>query len=70
MLDALGALLIILADYKWDVFILGGAAGALSTIRWGEKSLLLTCIPLILVFAVMFIEEEHTMEEQISEKGQ
>ena len=25
MLDALGALLIILADYKWDVFILGGA---------------------------------------------
>ena len=51
-------------------FILGGAAGALSTTRWGEKSLLLTCIPLILVFAVMFIEEEHTMEEQISEKGQ
>lgn len=51
-------------------FILGGAVGALSTTSWGEKSLLLTCIPLILVFAVMFIEEEHTMEEQISEKGQ
>ena len=45
-------------------FILGGAIGALTTTRFGEKSLLLTCSPLILVFAIMFIEEEHTLEAE------
>ena len=45
-------------------FILGGAIGALTTARIGEKALLLTCIPLSLVFAVMFVEEEHTLEAE------
>lgn len=46
------------------VFILGGAIGALTTARIGEKALLLTCIPLSLVFTVMFVEEEHTLEAE------
>lgn len=45
-------------------FILGGAIGALTTARIGEKALLLTCIPLSLVFTVMFVEEEHTLEAE------
>ena len=45
-------------------FILGGAIGALTTAKIGEKALLLTCIPLSLVFAVMFVEEEHTLEAE------
>ena len=45
-------------------FILGGAIGALATARIGEKALLLTCIPLSLVFTVMFVEEEHTLEAE------
>ena len=44
-------------------FILGGAIGALTTANW-RKALLLTCIPLSLVFAVMFVEEEHTLEAE------
>lgn len=47
-------------------FILGGAIGALATARIGEKALLLTCIPLSLVFTVMFVEEEHTLEAEES----
>ena len=45
-------------------FILGGAIGALTTAKIGEKALLLTCIPLSLVFTVMFVEEEHTLEAE------
>ena len=45
-------------------FIFGGAIGALTTARIGEKALLLTCIPLSLVFTVMFVEEEHTLEAE------
>ena len=29
-----------------------------------SAALLLTCIPLSLVFAVMFVEEEHTLEAE------
>lgn len=39
-------------------FILGGALGALLTDALGERALLLTCAPLLAVFALMFREEE------------
>ena len=39
-------------------FILGGALGALCTDFLGERALLLTCAPLLAVFAIMFIREE------------
>ena len=39
-------------------FILGGALGALCTDLLGERALLLTCAPLLAVFAIMFIREE------------
>lgn len=43
-------------------FILGGALGALCTHALGERALLLTCMPLLAVFAFMFIHEEPTEE--------
>lgn len=39
-------------------FIAGAAFGALCTDAWGERALLLTCAPLLAVFAIMFIPEE------------
>ena len=49
------------------VFILGGAIGALMTNAVGEKALLLTLVPLVAVFLIMFIEEEREeLEEEIS----
>ena len=49
------------------VFILGGAIGALVTNAVGEKALLLTLVPLVAVFLIMFIEEEREeLEEEIS----
>ena len=58
----------VLSDAPWGwiagAALGGGAIGALTTARIGEKALLLTCIPLSLVFAVMFVEEEHTLEAE------
>ena len=49
------------------VFILGGAIGALVTNAVGEKALLLTLVPLVTVFLIMFIEEEREeLEDEIS----
>ena len=45
----------------------GGAIGALMTNAVGEKALLLTLVPLVAVFLIMFIEEEREeLEEEIS----
>ena len=58
----------VLSDAPWGwiagAALGGGAIGALTTARIGEKALLLTCIPLSLVFTVMFVEEEHTLEAE------
>lgn len=48
------------------IFILGGAIGTLSTHALGEKALLLTLVPLLTVFFIMFIEEER---EEIEDNG-
>ena len=48
------------------IFILGGAIGTLSTHTLGEKALLLTLVPLLTVFFIMFIEEER---EEIEDNG-
>ena len=39
-------------------FILGAALGAVCTDTLGERALLITCAPLLAVFAIMFIREE------------
>ena len=39
-------------------FILGAALGAVCTDALGERALLITCAPLVAVFAIMFIREE------------
>lgn len=39
-------------------FILGAALGAVCTDTLGERALLITCVPLIAVFGMMFIREE------------
>lgn len=39
-------------------FIAGAALGALCTDAWGERALLLTCMPLLAAFGLMFREEE------------
>ena len=39
-------------------FILGAALGAVCTDALGEQALLITCVPLIAVFGMMFIREE------------
>ena len=39
-------------------FIAGAAFGALCTDAWGERALLLTCVPLLTVFSLMFREQE------------
>ena len=39
-------------------FILGAALGAVCTAALGERALLITCAPLLAVFAIMFIPEE------------
>lgn len=39
-------------------FIAGAALGALCTDTWGERALLLTCMPLLAAFGLMFREEE------------
>lgn len=39
-------------------FILGAALGAVCTDALGERALLITCAPLLAVFAIMFIREE------------
>ena len=39
-------------------FILGAALGAVCTDALGERALLITCVPLIAVFGMMFIREE------------
>lgn len=39
-------------------FIAGAALGALCTDAWGERALLLTCMPLLTAFGLMFREEE------------
>ncbi len=43
------------------VFILGAVLGALTTLALEEKSVLLCCIPLLAVFAIMFIHPETTV---------
>ena len=43
-------------------FILGSALGALCTDMLGERALLLTCVPLLAVFAFMFVPEEFKRE--------
>lgn len=45
-------------------FIFGGALGALCTHTLGERALLLTCVPLLAVFAFMFIHEESAEENE------
>lgn len=39
-------------------FILGAALGAVCTDTLGERALLITCVPLLAVFGIMFIREE------------
>lgn len=39
-------------------FILGAALGAVCTDTLGERALLITCVPLLAVFGMMFIREE------------
>lgn len=39
-------------------FILGAALGAVCTDALGERALLITCVPLLAVFGMMFIREE------------
>jgi len=39
-------------------FILGAALGAVCTDALGERALLITCVPLLAVFGIMFIREE------------
>lgn len=39
-------------------FILGAALGAVCTDTLGERALLITCVPLLAVFEIMFIREE------------
>lgn len=39
-------------------FILGAALGAVCTDTLGERTLLITCVPLLAVFGIMFIREE------------
>lgn len=40
------------------LFILGAALGAVCTDTLGERALLITCVPLLAVFGMMFIREE------------
>lgn len=39
-------------------FILGAALGAVCTDTLGERALMITCVPLLAVFGIMFIREE------------